>query len=64
MSAVDVVKSYGAVIEAHEAGMKKFIPAFETLYNSMSDDQKKSADAMFRSHKRATVRKEGAKKES
>jgi LTXXQ motif family protein len=27
MSAVDVVKSYQSVIEAHEDGMKKFIPA-------------------------------------
>lgn len=58
MNAVDVVKSYGAVIEAHEAGMKKFIPAFETLYNSMSDAQKKAADALFRSRQRATAKKE------
>ena len=43
--------------------MKKFIPAFETLYNSMSDAQKKSADAMFRSHKRAIAKKENSKKE-
>ena len=58
MSAVDVVKPYGAVIEAHEAGMKKYIPAFETLYNSMSDAQKKAADALFRSRQRATAKKE------
>jgi LTXXQ motif family protein len=63
MDAGDGVKSYGAVIEAHEAGMKKFIPAFETLYNSMSDEQKKSADSMFRNHKRATAKKESSRKE-
>jgi hypothetical protein len=58
MSAVDVVKSYDSVIEAHEAGMKKFIPAFEALYGSMSDDQKKIADSLFRSRARASAKKE------
>ncbi len=58
LSAVDVVKSYGSVIEAHEAGMKKFIPAFEALYNSMSDAQKKIADSLFRSRARAAAKKE------
>jgi protein CpxP len=57
MSAVDVVKSYGTVIEAHEAGMKKFIPAFEALYNSLSDEQKKTADSMFQSRARAAAKK-------
>ncbi len=58
LNAVEVVKSYGAVIEAHEAGMKKFIPAFEALYNSLSDAQKKIADSMFRSRARAKAKKE------
>ena len=58
MSAVDAVKSYAAVIEAHEAGMKKFIPAFEALYGSMSDAQKKIADSLFRSRARAAAKKE------
>ena len=49
MSAVDAIKSYAAVIEAHEAGMTKFVPAFEALYDGMSDAQKKTADAMFQS---------------
>ena len=57
-NAVDVVKSYASVIEAHEAGMKKFIPAFEALYNSMSDEQKKTADSLFRSRARAAARKQ------
>jgi hypothetical protein len=57
MSAVDVVKSYASVIEAHEAGMNKFVPAFEALYNSMSDEQKKTADALFRNRARAAAKK-------
>jgi hypothetical protein len=58
MTAVDAVKSYQAVIQAHEAGMAKFVPAFEALYNSMSDAQKKTADAMFRTKVRTTASKE------
>jgi len=58
MNAEDVVKSYGSVIEAHEAGMKKFIPAFDAVYDSMSDAQKKTADSLFRSRARAAAKKE------
>ncbi|MGA9721577.1 MAG: Spy/CpxP family protein refolding chaperone [Candidatus Binatus sp.] len=60
MSAVDVVKSYESVIEAHEDGMKKFVPPFEALYNSMSDAQKKSADSLFRSREKASAAKQTA----
>ena len=58
MDAVAVVKSYSEVIQAHEDGMKKFIPAFEDLYNSMSDQQKQIADSMFRGRARAEAKKE------
>jgi hypothetical protein len=57
MNAVEVVKSYAQVIDAHEDGMKKFIPAFEALYNSMSDEQKKIADSMFRTRARSEAKK-------
>jgi periplasmic protein CpxP/Spy len=61
MTAVDVVKSYSEVIQAHEDGMKKFIPAFEDLYNSLSDQQKKIADSMFRGRARSEARKVASK---
>jgi protein CpxP len=48
MSAVDDLHSYEKITEAHVEGIKKFTPAFETLYASMSDEQKRQADAMFR----------------
>ena len=48
MTAVDDLKSYGEITGAHEDGIKKFIPVFTTLYGSMSDAQKKDADALFR----------------
>ena len=50
MSALDELKSYSDIAEAHAAGLKKFIPVFEALYTSMSDAQKKNADTLFRSH--------------
>jgi protein CpxP len=50
MTAVDDLKSYGEIAEAHADGLKKFIPVFEPLYASMSDAQKKNADTFFRYH--------------
>jgi hypothetical protein len=60
MNAVDVVKSYESVIEAHEDGMKKFVPSFEALYDTMSDAQKKTADSLFRSREKASAAKQTA----
>jgi periplasmic protein CpxP/Spy len=48
MTAIDDLHSYEAITEAHVEGIKKFTPAFETLYASMSDVQKKQADTLFR----------------
>src|ERR1035437_3947231 len=48
MTAVDDLKSYAEITDAHADGIKKFTPVFETLYASMSDAQKKEADVLFR----------------
>jgi hypothetical protein len=48
MTAVDDLKSYGEMSEAHADGIKRFVPVFSALYDSMSDAQKKNADAIFR----------------
>jgi hypothetical protein len=48
MSAVDDLKSYGDIATAHAEGIKKLTPVFATLYSSMSDDQQKEADLLFR----------------
>ena len=50
MTAIDDLKSYGEIADAHADGIKKFIPVFEPLYASMSDVQKKNADTFFRHH--------------
>ncbi len=60
MNAVEVIKSYESVIEAHESGMKKFVPPFEALYNTMSDGQKKTADSLFRNREKASAVKQTA----
>ena len=57
LNAVDELKSYGTVIEAHEDGLHKFIPVFQALYESMSDAQKKTADTEFRRHARAEAQR-------
>ena len=48
MSALDDLKSYSEITEAHAAGMREFTPVFKTLYESMSELQKKNADVFFR----------------
>jgi periplasmic protein CpxP/Spy len=48
MNAVDDLKSYGEITDAHADGIKKFTPVFATLYASMSDAQKAEADELFR----------------
>lgn len=51
MTAVDDLKAYEGIVDANAQGMQKLVPAFETLYASLSDDQKKKADELF-SHTR------------
>ncbi len=47
MTAVEDLKAYGDIADVHAEGIKKFVSAFEPLYNSMSDAQKKNADNIF-----------------
>jgi len=48
MNAVEHMKFHSQITEAHLDQLKKFIPPFEALHASMSDEQKKSADTIFR----------------
>jgi protein CpxP len=56
-NAVEALKSYATVIDAHADGIHKFIPIFQPLYDSMSDAQKKTADAVFRNRTRAAAQR-------
>jgi protein CpxP len=58
MNAVDDLRSYQAIAEAHAAGVAKLASAFEKLYAVMPPEQQKIADAVFaRSMHRPAARK-------
>lgn len=46
-TALDDLKSYGEITEAHADGIKKLVTVFSSLYSTMSDAQK-NADNLFR----------------
>jgi len=48
MTAVDDLKSYGEITDAHADGIKKLTEVFSALYTAMSNAQKKEADTLFR----------------
>jgi hypothetical protein len=48
MTAVEDFTSYAEIADAHADGIKRFVPAFTALYDSMSDAQKKTTDTLFR----------------
>jgi len=47
MNALDNLKNYEKITDAHADGLKKIVPDFETLYGEMSPGQKKAADTVF-----------------
>jgi protein CpxP len=47
MSAVDDLRSYEVIAEAHAEGIRKLAAAFAPLYAAMPDSQQKNADAVF-----------------
>ena len=59
-NAIDDLKSYSEITEAHAQGLKRFIAVFEPLYASMSDAQKKDADTLF--HKRGRTKSKSKEK--
>src|SRR5271155_614245 len=48
MSAVEDLKTYQKFAQAHVDGLKNLIGSFATLYDAMTDTQKKNADQVFR----------------
>jgi periplasmic protein CpxP/Spy len=51
-SALDNMKQYALLAQAHADDMKQLVDAFEPLYNSMSPEQKKLTDTTFRERAR------------
>jgi hypothetical protein len=51
LTAVADLNAYAEIEEAHAKNTRKLAKAFSELYDSMSADQKKAADDVFREHK-------------
>lgn len=47
-SAVEQMRSYQALAEAHVEDMQRLVPAFERLYEALTPAQKRQADQSFR----------------
>jgi protein CpxP len=47
-SALGQLRWYSQITTAHAEGIAKLVPVFEALYQSMPEQQKKTADAVFR----------------
>jgi periplasmic protein CpxP/Spy len=52
MTAVDDLKTYQEFAQAHVDGLKNLTSAFSSLYDSMTDPQKKNADQVFANFRR------------
>ena len=50
LNAADNMASYAQVAQQHAQDTQKLSTAFQALYGSLSDDQKKNADTVFRAH--------------
>jgi hypothetical protein len=57
MNAVEHIKFYSQITETHLNQLKKFIPPFEALYASMSNEQKKTTDTIFRTGKHEKLKR-------
>ncbi len=51
-TAVNDLKTFQIIAEQHSSGLKKLIPAFTTLYDSMPPAQQKRANTVFGRHSR------------
>jgi periplasmic protein CpxP/Spy len=50
MTAVDNMQSFAQIEQQRAQDMQKLVPAFQNLYASLSDPQKKTADDLFRNY--------------
>jgi hypothetical protein len=48
MSAADNLRNYARIEQDRAQGVQRLSAAFDTLYGQLSDQQKKTADTMFR----------------
>ena len=61
-SAPEMIDAYGKTMEEHAENVQKFSDVFQSLYDSMSDTQKKTADEVFRQRvEKAAAKRMGGK---
>lgn len=51
-NAVEHLKSFQVIADQHAEGLRKLVPVFTTLYDALTAEQKKTADATFGPHQR------------
>jgi hypothetical protein len=59
-TALDDMRAYATITEAHAEDIQKLLPAFEALYNAMSPEQKQTADNVFRQYARQSQSRRAA----
>jgi periplasmic protein CpxP/Spy len=57
LNAVDDLRSYQEIAQAHADGLKRLTTAFQAVYDTMSPEQKKNADTVFHDHKQQQMTK-------
>ena len=62
MNAVEDMRSFQELVQAHADGLKQLTAAFQGLYDSMTPEQKQRADTLFHAQSRHTRHMGGKKK--
>jgi protein CpxP len=60
MNAVENMQSYAQIEQTRAQDLQKLVPAFQTLYASLSDQQKQEADRLFRNQAAKAAHRHGA----
>ena len=58
MSALDSMRSYQHIVQAHAEDLQRLVPAFGELYESLSPQQKQTADRLFRYRDRSGMNRQ------
>jgi periplasmic protein CpxP/Spy len=56
LNAVDDLRSYQEIAQTHATGLKRLTDTFQTLYDTMSPEQKKNADTVFHDQRQVAAK--------
>jgi hypothetical protein len=60
MNAVENMQSYAQIEQTRSQDLQKLVPQFQTLYSSLSEEQKQQADQLFRNQAAHATARHGA----